>query len=224
MRGRTRSWKSSKELFDIAKEKGVYVFDAVTPRHSEVFSKMKELLPALGDIRAVQGNYSQYSSRYDKYKQGEVLPALDPKTYGGALHDLGIYNLNIVVALLGKPKSVRYDPNKGANGVDLSGMLLMKYPSYQASLMAAKDSASPGFLTVQGEKGWMRIDGQPNRIAALDYWMVQEFIDFERIIRENDREEMESEMEDTLAVIQTLEQARKSLGIAYGEEASSDPA
>ena len=117
--------------------------------------------------------------------------------------------------------------------MDLSGILLMKYPSCQASLMAAKDSASPSFLTVQGEKGWMRIPSQPNEIEALDYCiggeekhfdpkplknrMVQEFMDFERIVRENDRTEMEREMEDTLAVMRTLEEARESSGIVYGK-------
>ena len=228
----TPSYAEAKELLDIAKKKGVYVFDAVTPRHSAVFEKMKELLDQIGDIRAVQGNYSQYSSRYDKYKNGEVLPAFDPKAYGGALHDLGIYNLNIAVALLGKPESVRYDANKGFNDVDLSGLLLMKYPTFQASLMAAKDSASPSFFTVQGEKGWMRIPGQPNEIKALDYnigdgdvhfapepmknRMVQEFMDFARIADGGDREEMEREMQDTLAVIKTMEMARESSGIAYG--------
>ena len=117
------TYAEAKELSDIAEEKGVFVFDAVTPRHSGVFEKMKELLPKLGEIRSVQGNYSQYSSRYDNYKNGEVLPAFDPKAYGGALHDLGIYNLNIVVALLGQPDEVRYDPNCGQNGVDVSGGL-----------------------------------------------------------------------------------------------------
>ncbi len=229
----TPSYAEAKELFDIAKEKGVFVFDAVTPRHSAVFEKMKELLDQIGDIRAVQGNYSQYSSRYDKYRNGEVLPAFDPKAYGGALHDLGIYNLNIAVALLGKPDFVRYDANRGFNGVDLSGLLLMKYPSFQASLMAAKDSASPGFFAIQGEKGWLRINGAPNESEELDFMvgkteehfqpelprnrMVREFKDFARVADSGNRAEMEREMEVTLAVIQTMEMARESSGIVYGD-------
>ena len=36
----TPSYAEAKELLDIAKEKGVYVFDAVTPRHSAVFEKI----------------------------------------------------------------------------------------------------------------------------------------------------------------------------------------
>ena len=108
----------------------------------------------------------------------------------------------------------------------------MQYPTYQASLMAAKDSAGPSFFTVQGEKGWMRIPGQPNEIEALDYniggtderftpeplknRMVQEFRDFARIVDEGDRAEMQRQMEDTLNIIKTMEMARESSGIAYG--------
>ena len=77
------------------------------------------------------------------------------------------------------------------------------------------------------------IPGQPNEIEALDYCiggeekhfdpkpaknrMVREFMDFERIVRENDRTEMEREMEDTLAVMATMEEARESSGIVYGK-------
>ena len=46
--------------------------------------------------------------------------------------------------------------------------------------------------------------------------MVQEFMDFARIADGGDREEMEREMQDTLAVIKTMEMARESSGIAYG--------
>ena len=174
-----------------------------------------------------------YSSRYDNYQNGEVKPAFDPKAYGGALHDLGIYNLNIVIALLGEPKEVRYDPNCGFNGVDVSGYLFMRYPGYLVSLLAAKDSQSPSFLSLQGENGWMKIPGQPNEIESLDYCiggkqghfdasprknrMVQEFQDFARMAAEYDRNRMEHELQTTLAVLKTMEKARKSSGIIYGE-------
>ena len=63
------------ELRAMALEKGLYVFEAVTLLHVPNFHAIKKALPKIGRIRAVTANYSQYSSRYDKYLAGEVLPA-----------------------------------------------------------------------------------------------------------------------------------------------------
>ena len=94
------------ELKNIALEKNLYVFEAVTTLNLPNFFAIKEKLPELGKIRAVTANYSQYSSRYDKYLQGEVAPAFDPKSFGGALYDINIYNLNFIVGLFGEPLAV----------------------------------------------------------------------------------------------------------------------
>ena len=87
----------------LAKKQGRLIIEAVTPFFLPNFAVIREALPKLGRIRAVQANYSQYSSRYDAYREGTVLPAFDPARFGGALYDINIYNLNLIVALFGKP-------------------------------------------------------------------------------------------------------------------------
>ena len=39
---------------------------------------------------------------------------------------------------------------------------VVEYDGFSAVCTGAKDSDSPGFVSIQGEKGYMRIDGKPN--------------------------------------------------------------
>ena len=157
----------AKELQNIAKEKQLCVLEAVTILHNDVMDEMKKNLSKLGPVKMFMANYSQYSSRYDSYIKGEVEHAFDAAYYGGALYDINVYNIHYCVNLFGAPKEVTYYPNLGFNGIDTSGTLVLSYDGFSAICTGSKDSDSLGYVSVQGEKGFMRIDGKPNVAAAL---------------------------------------------------------
>lgn len=221
------------ELRDLALARHLYLFEAVTILHLPNFAAIRERLPQLGTIKAVTANYSQYSSRYDRYLQGEVLPAFDPQSSGGALYDINIYNLNFIIGLFGAPQSVHYTANIGFNGIDTSGCVTMQYPGFFALAIGAKDTESPGYITIQGEKGWLRVLGSPNALKAFefhlrgsgktehfelnryDHRMVHEFEDFARIYQEQDYASMAAGLDTSLAVMETAEKARKQAGIVF---------
>ncbi len=223
-----------RELVDLAKERKLYMFEAVTLLHMPNFAAIQKSLPELGRIRAVVANYSQYSSRYDRYLKGEVLPAFDPECSGGALYDINIYNLNFIAGLFGAPDDVIYEPNIGYNGIDTSGILRLKYPDFTAVALGAKDSDSPGFISIQGEKGWLRVKGAPNVLQSFElslhgtqitthyelnrypHRMVHEFIKFEEIYSQKAYEVMEEGLNVSLIVMETAEKARKNAGIVFG--------
>ena len=168
------TYDEAKELVDLAKTKNLFVFEAITVLHNDVITKMKENLPKLGQIRMMLANYSQYSSRYDKYLKGEVDHSFDPEYLGGALRDINVYNLHYAVELFGAPKKTQYFPNTGFNGIDVSGTMVLEYDGFSAVCTGAKDSDSPCFVQIQGEKGYMRIEGKPNvapnlTIVITDY-------------------------------------------------------
>ena len=152
----------TEDLIQMAKQRGLFVFEAITVLHNDVIEKMRADLPKLGPIRMMLANYSQYSSRYDRYLAGDVDHSFDPAFLGGALRDINVYNIHYAVALFGEPKRVQYFPNIGFNGIDTSGTLVMAYDGFSAVCTGAKDSDSPGFVSIQGEKGYMKIDGKPN--------------------------------------------------------------
>jgi predicted dehydrogenase len=212
-------------LVDLARQRHLYVFEAVTFLHASFFKEIQSVLPDLGPIKIVQCNYSKYSSRYDRYLAHDVAPAFDPLCSGGALYDLGVYNLHFVIGLLGYPESVHYTANKGFNGVDTSGIALLSYPTFVATCTAAKDSYSPCFMMIQGERGWLRVEGSPDdfqqleihtpketRVISLlqkEHRMVDEFNDFQKIFSESDYERMNKFLEHSLNVVKAVEEARR---------------
>lgn len=213
-----------KELVELAQTKHAMLLEAVTLLYLPNFQAMKEAIAELGPIHAVQANYSQYSSRYDKYKEGVVLPAFDPKLAGGALYDINIYNLNLICGLLGAPETAQYTANRGFNGIDTSGVAVLNYGTFFATAVGAKDSASRGFCIVQGEKGWLEMQGAPNELPRIavhaeekdciveanrySHRMVHEFQAFTRIYATQDWEAVRRSNEQSLCVARLVDELR----------------
>ena len=73
--------------------------------------------------------------------------------------DINIYNLCFTIALFGPPRTVQFTRNLGYNGVDTSGTVTLQYPTFVASLTGAKDCDGPSHGIIQGEKGYIQVDG-----------------------------------------------------------------
>lgn len=104
----TTNYKEAEKLSGLAKEKKLFLFEAITTLYFENYKKIKGWIEKIGNVKLVQSQYSQYSSRYDAFKRGEILPVFDLQKAGGALMDLGLYNLHYVLGLFGKPENVKY--------------------------------------------------------------------------------------------------------------------
>lgn len=221
------------ELKNLAKEKQVFLFEAIPTQYVPEYLKVKQLLNQLGDIKIVQINYSQYSRRYERFLNGEVLPVFDPQKAGGALMDLGVYNVHFVVGLFGYPKEIAYYPNIERD-VDTSGILVLSYEGFQCSCIAAKDCKAPLSINIQGNKGYIHSDSSANVFDhfelgsnagevekyALNKKSIQErlyyeMVVFERAIREKDYTFMEERLNHSIQVTKILEIARKQGGLSY---------
>ncbi|WP_057879706.1 Gfo/Idh/MocA family protein [Companilactobacillus kimchiensis] len=216
------------DLQKIALEKKLVLVEAITNQYLQNYIDLKSKLPELGDLKLIESNYSQYSSRYDAFEAGEILPAFDPKKGGGALLDLNIYNIHFIVGLLGRPKKVLYLPNI-ERGVDTSGILTLDYGTSKAVAIGAKDSVSPIRKSiVQGNKGSIVVNGPTNKMASFDVYdkdknllekvdhniypnrMYQEFVEFERIIREDDLVAVKTRLTHSDDVMWVVQQALAS--------------
>jgi predicted dehydrogenase len=72
------------------------------------------------------------------------------------------------------PKKANYIANRGFNGIDTSGVLVLSYESFICVLTGAKDSDSECFFSIQGEKGTLRIDGKPNVASNLKIKVIDD--------------------------------------------------
>lgn len=163
----TGTYAQAKELFDLAHEKDLMIFEAVTILHNPVFTEMQKNIDKLGTVRMALCNYSQYSSRYDNYLAGNIEHSFDKEFFGGALYDINVYNLHYMAGLFGEPSGAVYYPNIGPNGIDTSGTCILQYGGFSAVCKGAKDSDSECFISIQGEKGSMKISGKPNIASSL---------------------------------------------------------
>lgn len=155
----------TEELIDTAIQRCVYCLPAFSLLYMPLFRQLQELVPQLGIIRMIHCNFAQRSSRYDRYLRGELTPVFDPAMAGGTLADLNVYNLCFMIALFGPPRTVRYECNRGFNGIDTSGTLLCHYPTSIATLSASKDSNGLSYGCIQGENGYIEVHGS---VSILD--------------------------------------------------------
>ncbi|MCT1175642.1 Gfo/Idh/MocA family protein [Pediococcus pentosaceus] len=219
------------ELAELAQTKQLILLEAITNQYMMDYQKIKEAVPTLGEIKVVECNYSQYSSRYDAFKAGEVLPAFNPKFGGGALMDINIYNIHFVVGLLGAPSSVKYLANIEKD-IDTSGILILNYPDTKVVCIGAKDSTATIRSTIQGTKGSVIVNGATNVLDNFDieskagienfdfkqnsHRMYEEFKAFQRIIAEKDLKEAALRLQHSEEVLRVVEQALTDAHIQLG--------
>ncbi|MGG5332543.1 Gfo/Idh/MocA family protein [Enterococcus sp. AZ163] len=226
------------ELANLANERSLILLEAVSTRFLPNVLKIKELLPTLGEIKIVSANYSQYSSRYDAFKQGIVQPAFDPEKAGGALMDLNIYNINLMVTLFGSTDQVSYQANS-QKGIDTSGILNLDYGEFKAVCIAAKDCKAPIITSIQGDRGCIIIEDSANIVAKFKllmndstsetvyelnqgkHRMYHEFVAFCDIIDNQKVVEAKKLMEVTLETMKIQTQARRTGGIVFPADVST---
>lgn len=161
------NYAQAKEMADLAAERGLLLFDATTTFYQPAYAKVREWLPRVGTVKVVVTNYSQYSSRYDRFKRGDIAPAFDPAKAGGAVMDLGHYCISWIVGLFGEPESVTYLANV-ERGIDTSGITLLDYGGFKATAIAAKDCGAPSYEIVQGTDGYIVCNGRPNGVFGVE--------------------------------------------------------
>jgi predicted dehydrogenase len=230
----TSTSKETGHLISLARQHHLMLFEAITNIHLPNYSLIKENLPRLGKIRMIQCNYSQYSSRYDKLKDGGNPNIFNPDFSGGALVDLNIYNIHFIMKMFGPPQKVKYYANKYANGIDTSGILILEYADFLAECVACKDTNSMNFALIQGENGYLLAENGANRCQKgilclpserivlnqqpkrnLLYYELKQFRD---IFTQQDFSKCHDLLDHSYSVMKVVEAARKSAGIVFSAD------
>ena len=231
----TSAFDEATELAALAEERGRMLWEAVVTTRQPNFANIRAMLPRVGTVKVVTVNYSQYSSRYDAFREGTILPAFDPAKAGGALMDLGLYTLTFTLGLFGEPVSAQYLPNVERN-IDTSGIALLSYDGFTAVNVCAKDSGAPSYAIIQGTDGYIRMDSAPNACGAVTLHLndgTEEFVDdrlpvmweaefkeFRRQQDEGDFDECRRQLRESLLVNRIQNAIRREAGIRF----PTDPA
>ncbi len=227
----TSNSKELKKLMALAKKKQLILVEAITNQYLENYLDIKKNLDKLGRIKIVECNFSQYSSRYNAFKQGEILPAFDVNKSGGALMDLNVYNIHFVVGLFGKPMQVQYLANI-EKGIDTSGILMMDYGTFKCVCIGAKDCKAPLSSNIQGDLGCIHLDKQVSVCSSYDlilndgskttinlnqanHRMYNEFKQFSLMLLKKDYEYVSKQLNHNLMVMEVIDQAKASANLVF---------
>ncbi|MDP4109894.1 MAG: Gfo/Idh/MocA family oxidoreductase [Bacillota bacterium] len=221
-------------LIKTARERQLFLFEASIVRHLPNYRLVRRSLDRLGEIKFAQANFSQYSSRYNAFIEGRNPNVFSPEFSGGALMDLNCYNLNFLLGLFGAPENIEYTPNMAENGIDTSGVLVLKYNGMTAVAVAAKDSGSKSFVQIQGTRGYIYVHGESGLCRSFTVFtktgeetfdvqgskpvMTYEISDFEEIFRSRDFERRDALLNDSLRTAVWLEKARRGAGIRFASD------
>jgi predicted dehydrogenase len=229
----TTTLKETKEVITLAKEKNLYLFEAVTTMYIPNYQIIKEHLWEIGKIKLVESSYCQYSSRYDALLNGDITNVFNPAFSGGALMDINFYNVYFIMGMFGRPSEARYYPNCIENGIDTSGILIMSYPGFRCSCTGAKDTWGVNCAQIHGEKGYIYVTEGGNGCKSVrivtkenetvyneqtNHQWYYEIQGITKIVENGDYEDCYRRLDTTEEVVGLIEQVRKEAGIFFGAD------
>jgi predicted dehydrogenase len=214
--------------------------EAMKSTLSPNFIAVRDNLERIGKPRRYFASFCQYSSRYDKFKEGIVLNAFKPELSNGAMMDIGVYTIYPLVTLFGKPNSISAQGIVLSSGADGQGAVNMEYDGMNATVLYSKIANSHLPAEIEGEEGNILIDKiqTPTTIRFIPrsapasgkevrsdgehlsqedthneyYYEIKEFID---IILDGRTESEINSHETSLTTIEIIDEVRRQLGVKY---------
>ncbi len=226
----TRSAAEAREVFAAARERGVFVMEAMWTRFLPHMVAVRHLVRsgAIGEPVSVHADHGQ---RLDGNPDGRLL---NLALAGGALLDLGVYPLSFAHDLLGTPDAVVAAGALAETDVDGQETVLLRYGHRALAVCSATLWArTPCRAAVSGTEGMIEIDGpfygptaftvtrgdeqvtvRPRHEGGFQY----EAAEVARCVAEGRTESETMSWADTLAVMTTMDEVRRQVGVVYPGE------
>lgn len=229
----TLNCKQSEYLIRLAKEKQVFLMEAMWTKFLPVTRKVKEWISdkRIGDPKHFKISFGFYAEFQREHR------LFHPKLGGGALLDVGIYPITYVVHLLGKlPDSIISSAVIGKTGVDDQNVIILKYNEGILCDLSSAISAEIGKdAVIVGDKGRIVI---PNFWAAdkaslydVDNNLVEyyskpfamngyeyEAEEVNACLRDKKTESEIIPLANTIEIMKLMDQIRADWGLVYPQE------
>lgn len=213
------------KVIKLAKEKKLLFMEAMIVGFNPLYKQIKELINN-GEIGAVVHVESSFGSRSTKVHKH------NPRQAGGALYDIGIYNVFFSTDLLGIPFEIDVRARKNVWGVEGSVTGLFAYEGgITGSFYATMDSISGNSAKIIGTDGMIEIlenwtvakkfilkrIGEENRKFEIkeDRWLGYEMDSFVDTILNRRIESEIMTYEKSLNLHKTMDMIKKKLGFKY---------
>ena len=142
-----------KEMIDASVQNNTLLMEGIVPIYTDAIQVIKDNLSEIGQVRSAIMAMNQYSSRYDAYREGQVLNAFKPELSNGSTMDIGLYPLSVSIALFGKPESISASAFLLSSKVDGKGTIVLHYCDKDIIVTHSKISNQVLIPEIQGEDG-----------------------------------------------------------------------
>lgn len=232
--------REARAMIEASEKYGVTLMEAMKSTLSPNFRRVMDNLHLIGTPRRYFASFCQYSSRYDRFKQGELLNAFNPTVANGAVMDIGVYTIYPLIRLFGKPQTINAQGIVLSSGTDGQGAVNMLYEGMNATVLYSKIANSSLPAEIEGEDGNITIDRiqtpakvefhprqvpasghekivAPTSLSVEDehneyYYEIAEFID---LIESGRRESAINTHATSLHTIEVLDEIRHQLGVRF---------
>ncbi len=152
----------AREIYALAKEKGVFVMEAFWTKFIPVYREMERILSSgeIGEIRAVTATYGYTTARQAR--------KFDAQLAGGTLLDIGVYAIGFACMALGyELDSIKSTLIMNPEGTDATDAILLKKGNAVAQLTCAIGAFIPTYAAIYGTLGRIEIPEfkNPERIT-----------------------------------------------------------
>lgn len=226
----TLNAQQAESLIAFAREKRLFLMEAMWTRFTPVMQKVREVLRAgtIGEVRMVQADFG-FRAPFDPQHR-----LFAPELGGGALLDVGIYPVSFAGMVFGQqPSEIVSSAQLGSTGVDEQSAMIFTYPNGAlAQLSCAVRTQTPQEAVIIGEKGWIRI---PSRWWVPRVYTVQIDSEAEQVfepsfvgngynyeaaavgdyLRAGKTESDVISLDETLATMRTLDTIRAQWDLVY---------
>jgi predicted dehydrogenase len=154
----------AQEVVKLAQQKQLFCMEAMWMRFIPAMRSAQELIAAnaIGEIRMIQASLG-FLVEYDPDHR-----AFNRDLGGGALLDLGVYPLSLIVQLLGSPTTIHSHAHIGATGVDEQAAVVLGFANGAiATLSTSLRTYNANNAVIMGTAGQLQIHEPLYRPEAL---------------------------------------------------------
>ena len=235
----TRNAAEAAELVDAARDRGVFLMEAMWTRFLPHVVRVRELLTegVLGDVRTVQADHGQWFRHDPEHR------LLNPALGGGALLDLGVYPVSFASMVLGPPTRVAAVSAAASTGVDAQTSMLLEHSGGRhAVLTTTLQARSPNRAAIVGTDARIEIDATwyaPTTftVVSRDGTVLERYdeahaggglrhqaAEVARCLAAGLLESPVLPLDESISVMTTLDEVRRQIGLVYPSERPLDAA